>query len=1149
MHSDDLGKNMRKWIIFASLFPASFGITRGQELAAQIRGTVADSTGAALPGAEIRATNTRTNVSTITKTSNEGSFEFLSLPVGPYDVTIAKTGFRTFTSTNIDLQLDQVYNLPVTLRLGELTERVQVEAAPIQVETSVTQMDTAMDGNEITSLPVLNRNWLALQQLVAGAVGASDRFAGAKPTYATNGQESQQNSFLLNGADTMDLRLNQALVTPSEDSIAEFNLIDSTIDPEYGRNSGAIMNVILKSGANDVHGTAFEFYRDTFLNARNFFQPTAQVFHQNQFGAVLDGPIVKNRAFFMLSFQGTYNRSPDSNAQGSSVSVFSAAQRNGYFPDLAASTGTSPIPLMSDSGATMPAGTQYSVLFPNGFIPSADFNPLSSSLLKKYVPMPNEAAGLYGFNPTARQEANQGIARLDQDIRGKDTLWGSLYLENMPTVHTLPFAGSSLPGFGETDRQVNTQLTGAWNHAFNSTALNELRVSYTRLNYNNVAPTNPALPSSFGFQDITPEFPASASMPAVNVLGYFNLGFSPAGPQPVIENTYQLDDNFSKVHGSHTLKFGFDGRRYEVDTPFEEENNGQFSFGGSGPYSTGDPAADFLLGFPDSFIQQSGSVQDFRSYEIYAYFQDSWKIRRNLTLNYGSGYQIDTPLANHYFNGLDNNCFIPGQQSIVYPTAPVGLNFPGDHGCTTSGYYTRYDHFAPRFGFAFSPEGHGGLAGGPGKVAIRGGFGIYYNRTEEELGLQQLSAAPFLLTSFGAGNIGGSPSFSNPYEDIATGKLAPNPFPFRTPARGSSPDFAPFEPLDINVVNPNLTDPYSMNFNLNVQRELPSSMLLQVGYVGALGRHLEVAYEGNPISPSGQTACAADSDCIASKGYQAVAYPSHTLYAPGDQFLSVGTQATRGVSEYNSLQVSLNKRMSHGLQFLAAYTLSHSIDDTSGYESSGGASSFGVFRSPNPYQLESSFRGNSSFDARNRFVLSAVWSIPGPKSNRAARYLLSGWKLAGIETLQTGFPVLIFDQSLNSLSCNAGFPVIYYACWDAPNVAGPIQTYNPRTSPNNLYFSPSSFTDEKTGVIGNEGRDNFHGPGIFNTNLSFSKEIAFGESRRLELRLDSFNTFNHTQFEFEANSLQYSDYNSPLFGRVTAAADPRLVQLAAKFRF
>jgi hypothetical protein len=1146
---------MRKGILGVLVLSLFFGIStlRADELAAHIRGTVSDPTRARVPGAQVVATNTATKVSTTVTSSADGTFEFLNLPVGPYDVAVSKAGFKTSTTRHIVLQLNQVYDLSASLELGQTTETVQVEASPVQVETNVTQMGTVMENQQIVDLPILNRDWLTLNQLIPGAVGASDRFAGVgtTPTYSTNGQESQQNSFLINGADTMDLRLNQALMIPSEDAIGEFNLIDSTINPEYGRNSGAVMNAILKSGTNQFHGTVFEFYRDTFLNARNFFQISPTIFHQNQFGGVLDGPVVRNHLFFMISYQGTYNRAPDQNSQESSVPVFTQAQRNGLFPDLAQSTNTSPIPLVASNGATMAAGTAYNVLFPTGQIPAADFNPLSVALMNKYVPLPNQPGGLFGYDAIQTGKQNQGVARIDETVSSKDTIWGSLFLQNSPTVHNLPFLGSSLPGFGETDGQFTSQFVGAWDHTFNSTTLNELRFSFTRFNYNSVAPSSPALPSSFGFQGITPEFPNNASMPFVNVLGYFNLGFSPDGPQPVIENTYQLDDNFSKVRGNHTMKFGFDGRRYEVDNPFEAVNNGEYSFDGAGQYSTGDPGADFLLGFPDSFVQQSGGVQDFRSYEIYLYAQDSWKIKRNLTLNYGLGWQYDSPLENHYFNNLDNNCFIPGQQSVIFPTAPVGLEFPGDKGCSLSGYYPRYDHFAPRFGFAWSPSGGGRLTGG-GKFVVRGGFGVYFNRTEEELGLQQLSAAPFLITSFGAGNIGGSPSFINPYVDIATGSVAPSPFPFAPPTKGSSPNFSAFEPFDINVVNPNLTDPYSMNFNLNVQRELPGSMILQVAYVGALGRHLELAYEGNPISPSGQAACAANPTCVSERASQAIDFPTHTLYEPGNEFVSVGTQATRGSSDYNSLQISLNKRMSHGLQFLLAYTLSHSMDNTSGYESSGGASGFGVFRAPNPYQLGSSYWGNSSFDARNRFVFSAVWDIPSATkrwNNVFSRYVLDGWKLTGVETLQSGFPILIFDQSLNSLSCNAGFPVIYYACWDTPNVVGPVTYYNPRNSPNNLYFSPSSFSDENIGQIGNEGRNNVHGPGINQTNLSLIKDIKFTEIRRLELRLDSFNTFNHTQFQMESNSLQYSDFNSPNFGRALSAADGRIVQLAVKFYF
>jgi hypothetical protein len=1159
---------MRKGIqgvLVLSLLISSLTL-RADELVAHIRGVVTDPTSARVPGAEVVATNTDTKISTTVTTSGDGTFEFLSLAVGHYDVKVSKAGFKTFASRHITLQLNQVYDLPVPLQVGEVAQTVEVEAATVQVETSVTQMGTVMENQQINDLPILNRNWLTLEQLVPGAVGASDRFGSSGGlTYSTNGQESQQNSFLINGADSMDLRLNQALMVPSSDAIGEFNLIDSTINPEYGRNSGAILNAILKSGTNEFHGTVFEFYRDTFMNARNFFQATAPPFHQNQFGGVLDGPIVKNHLFFMASYQGTYNRRPDNNQLNTAVQVFTPDQRNGIFPDIATSTGTSPIPLAAESGATLPAGTAYSVLFPTGHIPMADLNPLSLKLMNQYVPLPNQGGGLFEYNPVLTTKENQGIARLDETISNKDALWGSLFLENTPAIHTLPFDGSTLPGFGEQDSSFTTQLVGAWNHTFNSNTLNELRFSFTRFNYKAVSPVNSALPSSFGFQGITPQFPNNASMPFVSLAGYFNLGFSPFGPQPVVENTYQLDDNFSKVHGSHTFKFGFDGRRYEVDNPYEAFNNGQFEFQGGGSYSTGDPGADFLLGFPDSFTQQSGSVQDFRTYEIYAYAQDSWKVKRNLTVNYGLGYQIDTPLENHYFNNLANNCFIPGEQSVIFPTAPVGLAFPGDKGCTLSGYYPHYDHVAPRFGFAWSPDWKGPITGGGGKFVVRGGFGVYYNRYEEELGLQQLSAAPFLINSVGASALGGaaSPSFINPYKDIVSGQIEPSPFPFTTPKRGQNIDFSAFEPFDFNVSNPNFTSPYSMNFNLNVQRELPGSMVFQAAYVGSLGRHLEMVYEGNPISPAGQAACAANSKCVGD-AFQGLDFPSHSAYAPGNVFLSVGTQATRGTSEYHSLQLSLNKRMSHGLQFLAAYTYSHSIDDTSGYESSGAAN--GVYRAPNPYALESSFRGDSTFDARQRFVVSAVWAIPSASkrwNNIFSRYVLDGWKLTGIETLQTGFPIVIFDTSLRSGSCPAADGPVYYACWDVPDVNGPVATYNVRNSnivntsrnPTNTaskpyyYFNPNAFSPEPIGVVGNEGRNNVHGPGINNTNLSLIKDIKFTEVRRLELRLDSFNTFNHTQFLMETGSLGYSNFSSSNFGRALSAAQGRVVQLALKFYF
>ena len=1129
-----------------------------QEVYARIRGTVTDVSGAGVPGAEVKATNFQTGVATSVTTEADGTFQFLQLPVGTYSVSVSKPGFRVFTASNILLVLNQVYDLNATLQVGQITESVQVEGNAVQVETTTTQLGTVVEAQKIVDLPLLGRNWVSLEQLAPGVVAASDRF-GASGAFATNGSQGQQNSFLINGADSIDIDLNTPLVVPSPDAIAEFNLIDSTINPEYGRNSGGILNAIIKSGTNQFHGSAFEFYRDTFLNSRNLFQLTKPVFHQNQFGGTVGGPVWRNHTFFFLSYQGTRARTPDTNALSNTVTVFTQDQRNGFFPDLATSTAASPFPLTGENGTTYPAGTPYNEIFPTGHVPTKDFNPVSQTLLTKYIPLPNFGANQFSFNPTQTQTTDQGLSRLDHTFGGKDALWFSTFFQTQPIIHDVSFipTAAALPGAGsELDLSAVKQFSASWTHTFNATTLNELRLNYLRFNYHAVEPLNHVLPSSLGFTGINPQFPADAGVPLSTITGMFALGFGTSGPQPRIDQNYQLSENFSKVAGSHTLKFGFNGTRYQYTNPYEATNSGSFTFGGAGTYSTGDPGADFLLGIPDSYAQQSGGFIDARTYEYYFYAQDSWKVRKDLTLNYGTGYQIDTPLENHHFGDLDKNCFRPGQQSTVFPTAPAGLLFPGDSGCSLSGYYSHYDHFGPRAGFAYSPN-WGALSGGSQKFVIRGGFGVYFNRTESELALQDLGSVPFSLTSAGIGDVGGSPSFANPFTDISTGQSIPNKFPFTPPTKGSPVNFSQYFPMDINVINPNFTSPYAMNFNLNVQRELPGAMIAQIGYVGAQGRHLELATEGNPISLTGAAECAADPTCVQNRVLQHVLYPSHAEFAPGDIFAGVGTQSTRGVSSYNSLQASLNKRFSHGLSFLLSYTYSHSIDIGSSFEDS----SFNI-RAINPYDFATE-RGDSAFDVRHRFVASYDYELPHLSkfwNNAFTKYALDGWRLSGITTLQTGFPITVADTGFRSLTCD-GF--VFYDCWDAPNVNGPVATYDPRVSslvnttrnPNNTtalpnyYFNPNAFSLEAIGMQGNAGRNNFHGPGINNTDLALAKQVRFSESRSLELRLEAFNAFNHTQFRFSSSIISFSDINSSNFGRTLTAAPGRVVQLGAKIYF
>src|SRR5665213_4116957 len=420
---------------------ASFWNLPAQEVVAHIRGTVTDPSGAAVPGAEVKATNTQTRVAATVPSKEDGSFEFLSLTPGIYDVTVTKSGFRTFTARKITLTLNQVYSLTVPMEVGQVTESVQVEANPTQVETATTQLGTIIDAKQIVDLPLNGRNWTQLQQLVPGVVASSDRF-GTGGNYASNGSESQQNSFLINGADALDFRLNAPLIIPSPDAIGEFNFITSTINPEYGRNSGGILNAVIKSGTNQFHGSAFEFYRDTFLNTHNFFQSTVPVFHQNQYGGVLGGPIWKDHTFFFISYQGRRSRSPDSNSTSNTTTVFSNDQRNGFFPSIVGSTGTSATALVGENGATYAAGTPYSTLFPTGHIPTQDFNRLSQNLLTKYVPTANLGTNLFTFNPIQTVQDEQGLARIDHTFGNKDAMWVSLFFDDIPVTHALPFLGS-----------------------------------------------------------------------------------------------------------------------------------------------------------------------------------------------------------------------------------------------------------------------------------------------------------------------------------------------------------------------------------------------------------------------------------------------------------------------------------------------------------------------------------------------------------------------------------------------------------------------------------------------------------------------------------------------------------------------------------
>lgn len=1159
-----------------------------------IRGTVMDPSRAAVQKAKVVATNVQTGITYTNSTDQTGAYNYPQLPIGDYRVTVEVSGFRKFEAAGVHIDLNQVYTLNATLELGTTQEAVLVEANPVQVQQTDMQLGATIGSEQLVDLPLNGRNWTQLQQLQPGIVGTSDRFGGTGGAYSGNGAETQQNAFMINGLDSNDSSLNTALVIPSPDAISEFRLVANTLNPEYGRNSGTVINATIKSGTNSFHGSGFEFYRDTFLDAKNYFEygctdafgnpknDCRSPFHQNEYGGTVGGPILKNKTFFFFSYQGYRQRIPQSAA--STVPVYTPAMfNNGDFTSrtFTGNADLNPIPMYGDSaspcpvsgGVQCPALTQaYTALFSTGIVPTQDFNPLAVKLVNQFVPLAN--SGQVVVSPTTTAHDHQLLGRIDHRLTSNDQLWFYGLWETHPSQDTLPFTGTDLPGLPQAALRHTQQYSISWTHTFTPTTLNELRLGYTRFNFSAVTPVNPINPTAYGFTGIIPQNPKVASLPVITT-PLFTLGFSANGPQPRIQNVYQLNDNFSKVWGRHSIKAGFVVDRPSIDNPFYNSNGGNYTFAGGGLYSTGDGAVDFLLGLPDSYIQGSGSIVRAKAHEIYAYVQDQWQIKPNLTLTYGTGYDVETPWVNNYANGLIMGAFRPGQQSTVFPTAPAGFVYPGDRGMTKyGGAQVRYDLLAPRVGFAWSPDaGH--------KWSVHGGVGLYYNRSEEELSLQTLTNAPFAITSAGALGACGSNGFVNPFSDATGTCSAANPFPFTPPSPGAKNiDFSQFAPIGFGFtgVDPRFTSPRSTNFNLTIERQLDRATIVSLAYVGNRGRHEEGGIDGNLAGQApGVNPAALTSNPLCTRGSRmliaadcpvtpATENPdlTWTLGAPVPGatpynlplYGHPGTELTEFNSKYDSMQLTVNRRFRHGLQLLAAYTWSRYFDQTSSLENS-------AFNFPgiNPFCPQCMWAPSSN-DAPQRFVVSYVYTLPFYSLTHRWKRLTDDWNLAGIYTLQHGTPVAVFDFRNYGTTCDnsAGF----FACPGQAVLTGaPLGIRDPRNNngnnPQNLYFNPAAFAVPASGTLGTASRNPLYGPGINYGDLAIEKRIHIDEARFIELRFETYNTFNHTNFGNPADPGFFAneDVQSLLgtFGKIystktiSTGGEGRAVQLGAKFYF
>ena len=1143
---------------------------------AALHGTVVDSSDAVIPGAAVTVLNTSTGIKTVVQADKNGYYIFPQLQVGgPYTVTVTAPNFQNSITSGLTLNVNDNREVNAKLSVGKATQTVEVSATAVQVETSNTQLQQIETAADLEEIPLEGRDPAGLQKLEPGVVESSDRFG----TFSSNGNETAQNSYLLNGVDINDPALENEGIQINPDALQEENIVTSTMNPEFARNSGAVVNQVLKSGSNTFHGSGFEFYRDTFLNNGNYFSNTRPVFHQNLYGGTVGGPLFKNKLCFFLAYQGLRNRTASSDVQTTLDSDQMAGNfttDSNYLTQGLNSQGLSANPIPFAIGAC-PAGEAWNRCFaPNSAgvttvnIPTGMWSKVATGLMTSYIPQANfgtsDANGeqnLVNFNPLNTNAADQGIMRFDYTPGTKDSIWASTVFQSSPATSTLTFGGGSFPGFGSTEASHFKLFSASYTHTFSANKLNELRASYYRNPFGAVEPSKVVSPNSAGFA-INSQDPQSG-IPYIGIGSYFSLGFSFEGPQPRLDTNLTYADNFTWIKGNHSFKFGGQFEQFRVHNPFDVYNNGYFSFNGGGTYTSGDPLIDFALGIPDAYYQSNNGFINSVAVELYGYVQDNWKVSPDLTFNYGLTWDVERPNQAHQDGGLGINCWTNSStESTVFPGASPGLAFPGDPGCNSAGgAVAHYNRFGPRIGFAWSPSsGSSKLIGTPGAhdFSIRTGFGIYYNRDQEEQSLQNLEDPPFLKVSYGAGDVGGSPSFASPFQDV-TGNPATseaNIFPI-APITPTTPiNWTNFLEEELAVFNKQYLVPYTYNYNINIQRSLGSNLIAQVGYVGSVSHRLASWYEGDPISPAGHQSCLSDPSCQHDYNYFDRSFPQYMTdtqnYYGYPYYLSVAQQATEGSSNYNSFQASLRKAPSHGLAYTVAYTYAHALDDGSGYESATGSAGRDHIYTPGFTYLN---YGSSDFDVRQRIVGSYTYVVPIAgfmKSNVIAREALSGWEVAGVTALESGFPVGISMGVARSLWCSGGDS--YFGCGDNPeSSSGSVAKLNPRSS-GNPYFSTSTFSPETPGTFGNTPRNFFHGPGFDYTNLQISKNIPFGSDtkRSLQLRLEAFNAFNHANF-----SNPTGNFSSPNFGKITSvdqSADPngdpspgRSIQIATKLFF
>jgi hypothetical protein len=1146
---------MRLRMILAALVVLLATGLVAQTFRGTILGTVTDASGAVVSGATVKVHNVNTGQDQTVQTGADGNYSVAELQIGTYTVTISQSGFQTSVTNSVSVDVASERRLDVSLKPGQVTEKVEVSGESLpQVETTTNDLGGVITAKTVENLPVNGRDYTKLIYLNPGVSGSPDQISdspGSFGEFSMNGARGRSNNYLIDGTDMNDgyrndPAINEAGVfgTPSTilplDAIAEVNVI-SNFQPEYGRSAGAIVNIVTKSGTNMFHGSAAEYFRNDALDARNYFNDVGQPkapFHNNQYGAAVGGPIIKNKTFFYADYEG----------QQEPVGVVTLACVPDPAQIAADEAAIKANPLL---GTLNPVTTQLLNRWPTPNIPGTFGGSLVGSEDSGCPLGPNSSVVSPSFN-----RLTSFIAKVDQHFNANNTLTGRYFFGD--SVQSFPLAltatGGQLPGFN-TYTPTRVQLVSlSFVHAIGSNKVNDLRYGWNRFAEGFFPGDQNFSPSSIGLN--TGTGPADQGLPIILVGGFAQLGATSSVPRHRVDSNNQVIDSFSWSKGKHAIKFGFDYHRTTVQQYFDKYFRGRLKFEGhtatNGPVSVDTEAlTDFLTGYVDSGFQYFGdSTRHTYENNFGFYAQDSYRITPRVTLNYGLRWD--------YFGVMGEKNDLLSNITSVSPAAGTGtftLTQVGQPGLSQL-YNPNYHNFAPRVSFAWDMTGKG-------TSVIRAGYGMFFDAFSQDMVLGHLPYAPFFDPGPAYNNIG-------PAAILSTGAVGGTIVP-------GSPVYAPATTCeyecDVFGFDRHIKTPYMENFNVNFQQQIARKMVVQIAYVGSQGHHLWRFFDLGQPSTAAINAADIACNCINDYGTSARPFAGNPYGA-----YYVLQENSTGSSNYNSLQASYRINGWHGITSMVNYVWSKSLDN----------SSDGEDFEPNAAQPNDSTNpqleyGPSNFNIPNRFTW--IFSYDLPHMDGSMQRLKNGWGTNSTVTLQSGQPFqLNYNFEDDYSGSGNGF--------DRPDVVGPI-VYHPHDPLN--YLDMSSFAipctisaaaqAAPTGTaadcvpgtrhFGDEGRDSLHGPTYKQWDLAIYKTTAITERVSMQLRVDFINVLNHPNFANPFLPAFIADAGAGGFhvvnGRevsgasggypITATGDvgignpflgggaPRGIQLGAKFNF